>query len=83
MGETMIREQIPEHGLTIGEQAALLWTACRYASMENHAACPVELLRELDECPFGDKDCENLPFHAWDTFLRERDTGKVFSDQGK
>ena len=40
-------------------------------------------LRELDECPFGDKDCENLPFHAWDTFLRERDTGKVFSDQGK
>lgn len=51
--------------------------------MENHAACPVELLRELDECPFGDKACENLPFHAWDTFLRERDTGKVFSEQGK
>ena len=83
MDETELLERIPEQGLTIGEQAALLWTACRYASMENHAACPVELLRDLDGCPFGDKDCENLPFHAWDTFLRERDTGKVFSDQGK
>ena len=32
MGETMMREQIPEHGLTIGEQAALLWTAVRSAT---------------------------------------------------
>lgn len=32
MGEARMTERIPEQGLTIGEQAALLWTAVRSAT---------------------------------------------------
>lgn len=62
----------PKHGLTISEQAAILWAVCRYASQENPESCPVNLLPDLRECPF-DCDCGELPTRAWFVFLEKRD----------
>ena len=65
----------PNHGLTINEQAAILWAVCRYASQENPESCPVNLLPDLRECPF-DCDCGELPPRAWFELLEKRDKVK-------
>lgn len=61
----------PKHGLTISEQAAILWAVCRYASQENPQSCPTNLLPDLRECPF-DYDCGDVPPKAWFEFLEKR-----------
>lgn len=51
------------YGLSLKEQATFLWALCRYSS--NPETCPIILMRDFDNCPFEDVDCENIPQWDW------------------
>ena len=58
-------------GLTIVEQAWALWAICRYSN--NPEACPVNMLEELERCPF-DGDCDGITPRDWGKILEKRNT---------
>lgn len=58
-----------DHGLSLKEQACFLWAICKYS--KNPEACPVNLMNDLDECPF-EEICEDIAPWAWLPILENR-----------
>lgn len=56
--------------LTLKQQALALWAICRYATEVNPEACPIELLENIDSCPFGSKPCQEITPSDWGDFIR-------------
>lgn len=67
---------MPKYGMTIKEQASILYVTCLYNT--NPMSCPGELFyREgyrLPYCPFGmDKRCETITENDWIKYLEKRE----------
>lgn len=57
------------YGLSVKEQAIFLCALCRYSA--NPETCPMNLLRDIETCPFG-SDCEQVPQWGWLDVLKCR-----------
>lgn len=63
-------EQI--HGLSIKEQAVFLSAVCKCGMFGCPENCPVDMMHDLETCPFPEKDCDEVKTWEWLPFLEKR-----------
>lgn len=58
-----------QYGLSLKEQATLLWALCRYSDYPE--TCPVNILKDLSGCPF-EPHCDDIDQGEWFFILEKR-----------